>query len=582
MYNGDFSNWVTSTGKQIPIYDPTTQVTNGAITTRVQFPGNKIPASMFNATAIQALKVFQTSGVLTPNTGAAPGTAAYVNNNYIIANGTQVQPVNKWSIKGDHLFNEKQRISGYYGYDREGVVPGPDGPPTLPGLYSNYNDLHQNSDVLRFSWDWTFSPTKFNHFYAGGNNWRQDHKPPQEYIGNWQSKFCLGNVPNCNENLVNLFSGGLSDTYTTWGGQADNGSENTVYSYNDDFTWIKGAHTFKFGGQFQITHYNGLGRQCEAGCVGFSYTETGLPGITDPTQGGNAFASFLLGYADTGQIDTPRFIGQQFPYFAGYFQDDWHVNRKLVLNLGLRWETDLPPTGLDDRWSDFSPNTPNPGAGGILGAVIFAGTGPGRQGSRTLADSYFRAFGPHIGFAYSLNDKMVIRGSYARSYGPLMAVSGSTHNMGFTLTQTFPNPNNGISPAYILSQGMPAWTAPPFINPSVSNGTSVSWWQGAETTHPPTTDNFNFSIQRQLSSSMLMEAAYNGVIGSHLQAQLLDYNQDNPALLTAFGNITQSTAVLNSTVGVPGDSRTNMELSRLILDSKGQSSKPFVPIRNTR
>ena len=203
---------------------------------------------MFNATAIQALKVFQASGVLGPNNGAAPGTPAYVNNNYIISNGTNVQPVNKWSIKGDHLFNEKQRISGYYGYDREATTAGPDGPATLPGLYSNYNDLHQSSDVLRFSWDWTLSPIKFNHFYAGGNNWRQDHKPPQEYIGNWQSKFCLGNVPNCNENLVNLFSGGNGDTYTTWGGQADNGSENTIYSYNDDFTWIKGEHTFKFGG----------------------------------------------------------------------------------------------------------------------------------------------------------------------------------------------------------------------------------------------------------------------------------------------------------------------------------------------
>ena len=99
---------------------------------------------------------------------------------------------------------------------------------------------------------------------------------------------------------MNLFSGGNGDTYTTWGGQADNGSENTVYSYNDDFTWIKGAHTFKFGGQCQINHYNGFGRQCESGCVGFSYTETGVPGVTDPNQGGNAFASFLLGYADSG------------------------------------------------------------------------------------------------------------------------------------------------------------------------------------------------------------------------------------------------------------------------------------------
>ncbi len=550
MYNGDFSKWVNAGGAQIPIYNPESQVANANGTyTRAVFPGNQIPVSMFNAASVQALKVFQASGVLAPNNGAAPGTLAYVNNNYIISSGTNVQPVNKLSIKGDHLFNEKHRISGYYGYDREATTAGPDGPATLPGLYSNYNDVHQSSDVIRFSWDWTLGPTKFNHFYAGGNNWRQDHKPTQEYVGNWKSKFCLGNVPNCNENLVNLFSGGNGDTYSTWGGQADNGSENTVYSYNDDFTWIKGAHNFKFGGSWQINHYNGFGRQCEAGCVGFSYTETGVPGLTDPTQGGNAFASFLLGYADSGQIDTPRFIGQQFSYFAGFAQDDWHVNRKLVLNLGLRWETNLPPTGLNNEWSDFSPTTPNPAAGGIPGAVIFAGSGPGRQGSRTLVNGYYHAFGPHIGFAYSHDDKTVFRGSYARSYAPLMAVSGSTHNMGFTLTDSIQNPNNGIQPLFLLNQGFPAYNVPPFINPSVSNGTTVSWWQGAETTHAPTSDNFNFSIQRQLSPTMLMEFGYNGVIGSHLQAQLLDYNQDNPSVLTAFGSIQQSTAVLNGQVG---------------------------------
>jgi hypothetical protein len=550
MYNGDFSKWVNASGAVIPIYDPTSQVLNPNGTyTRTVFANNQIPSSLFNSTSLAAMKVFQSSGMLTPNNGAAPGTLAYVNNNYLITKGTSVNPVNKASIKGDHLFNEKQRISGYYGYDREQTNPGPEGPATLPGLYTSYNNLIQATDVIRFSWDWTVGPTKFNHFYAGGNNWRQDHKSPQELIGNWQSKFCLGNVPNCNENLVNLFSGGNGDNYSTWGGQADNGSENTVYSYNDDFTWIKGAHTFKFGGQWQINHYNGFGRQCEAGCAGFSYTETGVPGGSNPLQGGNAFASFLLGYADSGQIDTPRFIGQQFPYFAGYAQDDWHVNRKLVLNLGLRWETNLPPTGLNDKWSDFSPTTPNPGAGGILGAVIFAGTGPGRVGSRTLGGSYFKAFGPHIGFAYSMDQKTVIRGSYARSFAPLMAVGGSTHNMGFTLTDGLSNPNGGNSPLFIMSQGFPAYTVPPFINPSVSNGTSVSWFQGSETSHPPTTDNFNFSIQRQLSSDMLIEVGYNGVIGSHLQAQLDDYNQDNTSLLTQFGSIQQSTTVLNSQVG---------------------------------
>ncbi len=374
MYNGDFSKWVTSTGAQIPIYNPIGQTTgaNGTVTRQV-FPGNIIPKSLFSAASQKALGVFQTSGNLAPNTGAAPGTAGYVSNNYLETTGTQIYPVNKSSIKGDHIFNDQQRISGYYGHDREHQTYGPDGPPTLPGLYTNYNDLIQASDVLRFSWDWTFTPTKLNHFYAGGNNWTQDHKPPQEYIGNWQSKFCLGNVPNCNENLVNLFSGGTGDTYSTWGGQADNGSENTVYAYNDDFTWIHGKHTFKFGGMYQLNHYNGFGRQCEAGCVGFSYQETGVPGGTNPNAGGNAFASFLLGYADSGQIDTVRFIGQQFYYFGGYFQDDWRVTPKLVLNLGLRWDGNLPPTGLNNRWTDFSPTTPNPAAGNIPGAVLFAG-----------------------------------------------------------------------------------------------------------------------------------------------------------------------------------------------------------------
>src|SRR5450432_2102876 len=552
MYNGDFSKWVTSAGVQIPIYNPLNQVSNpDGSTTRVVFPGNVIPKSLFSAASTKALSVFQSGGALTPNNGAAPGTVGYVTNNFLETSGTQVYPVNKLSIKGDHIINSKHRISGYYGHDREHQTFGPDGPPTLPGLYSTYNDLVQATDVIRFSWDWTLGPNKLNHFFAGGNNWRQDHKPPQEYTGNWKSKFCLTNVPTCDDNLVNLFSGGTVDTYSTWGGQADNGSENTVYSYNDDFTWSKGHHTIKFGGMLQVNHYNGLGRQCEAGCAGFSYQETGVPGGSNPNAGGNAFASFLLGQADSGQIDTIRFIGQQFTYFSGYIQDDWRITPKLVVNVGLRYDINLPPTGLNDRWSDFSPTTPNPAAGGIPGAVLFAGSGTGRVGSRTLSDMWDKGIGPHIGFAYSKDAKTVFRGSYSRSFGSLVSVSGSTHNSGFTLTQSFSNGTAGVLPTYTLDNGMPPWTAPPFINPSVSNGTSVAWFQGNETTKLPAYDNFTFSVQRQLTNSMVAEIGYNGVAGEHLQTELLQYNQLNPSLLTAFGTVAQSVTVLNSLVGSP-------------------------------
>ena len=92
----------------------------------------------------------------------------------------------------------------------------------------------------------------------------------------------------------------------------------------------------------------------------------------------------------------------------------------------------------------------------IPGRGDFCGIGTGPQGSRTLGGLLlYGGFGPHIGFAYSQDQKTVFRGSYARSFAPLMAVGGSTHNMGFTLTDSLSNPNNGIQPLFILSQGFP-------------------------------------------------------------------------------------------------------------------------------
>jgi len=465
-----------------------------------------------------------------------------------VSNGTNVSPNTKVSIKGDHLFNDKHRISGYYGYNRESIEPGTSGPPTLPGNYSNYNDLRQASDVIRFSWDWTFSPTKLNHFFAGGNNWRQNHDPIQATVVsgiNWKDKVCLGNVPDCGQNLLNFDFSDLS----SWGGRANNGSENTVYSYNDDFTWVKGSHTYKFGGSLQVNHYNGLGRQCISGCATFSYINTGVPGGNNPLAGGSSFASLLLGYANGGSIDTVRFIGQQWPAYAGYIQDDWRINRKLTVNYGVRWETQLPPTGLDDKWSDFSPTAPNPTAGGIKGALIYAGSGDGRQGSRTLADSWFGGWGPRIGFAYQLGEggKTVIRSSFGRSFGAVTTVSGSTHQRGFTQTYGVPDQGtNGVLPNMVLKSGFPTYPIPPFIDPSFANKDGIPWWQGHEATRLPEQNFWNLSIQRQLTPSTILDVSYNAMMGSHLQSQLLNIDQVDPKYLSQYGN-----TLLNSLVTSP-------------------------------
>ncbi len=547
MYDGDFTNWVTAGSARVPIFNPASQTRNPDGTfTRTPFPGNRIPQSQFDPVSVKALSAFTSDGKLTPNNGAAPGTIAYARNNFFVSQGSEVRPNTKFSIKGDHVINERHRMSGYYGYNRSSVIPSSLGPATLPGFYSNYNDTQRNSDVFRMSWDWTLSPTKLNHFYAGGNNWRENHDPPQATVKSgldWKDKVCLGNVPNCGENLLNLDFGDI----TSWGGRANNGSENTIYGFNDDFTWVKGRHTLKFGGMHQRSHYNGFGRQCIAGCASFNFRNTGIANGNDPNQGGSSFASFLLGYASGGSIDTIRFIGQQWPYWAGYVQDDFRVNSRLTINYGLRWETQMPPVGQEDRWSDFSPTRPNPRAGNIPGALIYAGTGDGREGTRTLADSWFWGFGPRIGGAYQWNEKTVVRASVGRSFGAVTTVTGSTHQRGFTQTYGVPdNGTNGVLPNMILKDGFPQYPVPPFIDPSFANKDSIPWWQGKEATRLPETLFWNLSMQRQFGSATIVETSYNASIGTHLQSQLLNVNQVDPANLSRYGF-----ALMNSLVNSP-------------------------------
>jgi hypothetical protein len=286
----------------------------------------------------------------------------------------------------------------------------------------------------------------------------------------------------------------------------------------------------------QFQYYNGFGRQCVAGCVTFDFKHTGRPGDTNfATAGGSPIASMLLGHANAGSIDTIRYIGQQWPSAAGYFQDDWRVKPNLMINLGLRWETTLPPTGENDNWSDFAPDRPNPGAGGRLGALIYAGNCNGCEGSRTLAGSYFKAFGPRFGLAYTWKEKTVFRLSYGLSYGNITTVTGSTHNLGFTLTDTQSDTTQGLQPRFLVRNGQPFWQPPPFVSPSFGNGRAMPWWQGSEATRPPAFQSFNFSIQRQLSKTTVAEVAYNGSLGSRLQTALLAYNAIPYSAIAQYG-----------------------------------------------
>lgn len=543
FYDGNFTNWVDASNRQIPVFDPNTTRTVNGVQVRDQFPNNQMPTARIDGLSRRMLDLGR---LALPNTGATPGTSGFVRNNFIQA-GTGLQPFNKLSIRGDHNLSEKHKLSGYFGRNTRATLPGAAGPVGLPGFLNGNNYNNTLAKQYRLSWDWTVSPTAFNRFYAGGNDWKEINRALAVGAQNWKDIVCLGNVPDCNNNLLNVSFGG---DFTNWGGPSDNGSENNTYSFNDDFTFIKGKHTFKAGGSWEMVQYNGFGQQNIQGQVSFNRRVTGQIGdLANAT--GNGFASFLLGGAITGNIHTPRYIPQRYPYWGFYFQDDYRISKKFTLNYGFRYDVNVSPYAANDQFSDFDPTRPNPGANGRPGALIFAGTGEGREGTRRLVDTWYGGFGPRLSFAYSLNDKTVIRAGAARTFSVVRAQGGSTHFQGFVQIYDVPQADpQGFAPTFFLNNGFPDWPRPPFLRADFNNYNSQPWWQGNEVSRAPENLSYTFNLQRQVSKDMVAEIGWNYVRGTHLQAGLLNYNQldyrNLPAALSPF--TAEGRALLNSGV----------------------------------
>jgi hypothetical protein len=540
MYNGDFSKWVDANGRQIPIYDPATTRPNpnGAGFIRDLFPGNIIPQNRISPFSRQVMKFAQS---VTPNRGAQVGSSDYVRNNFISTSGTTLSPQTKGSLKLDHTIASKHHISFFMNVTNFSVEVGGAGPPGLPlPLWTGQEQIF-NTSAYRMNYDWTISPRAINNFSIGGNKFYKSSLSPN--VGG-DFGLCFKGAVDCKAN----FPAVEFTEFSTWGGAAENGTEQPTWSFKNDFSLTSGVHNFKMGMSFQSQRAIGFGQQDIAGRARFSYLSTSVPGATSATSG-SSFASFLLGDAIFGRTETIRSVPQLYQYYGFYFQDDWRVNRKLTVNLGIRYDFTRPPVSLNNQYSDFTPDRPNPRVNNYPGALRFAGFGEGRENRRSLVPGWWGGVGPRLGLAYAPNDKTTLRTAFGRSFSRVTVVSSSGHFAGFIGQYVFDSTDQGVTTLYNWDNGLPSYPLPPLIDPSFSNNNNVDFWQPQDAVRAPESYYWTFSVQRQLTPSTIIEAAYNANVGVHLQSGIVNLNQVPTAVWDGYVNrlgVSAATSLFNA------------------------------------
>jgi hypothetical protein len=426
MWNGDFSKVIDNSGVQTHIYDPLSTNDQGV---RQPFPGDIVPVNRQSA----IFKTFKSiTHAPTNNTNPFQDYNLFTFYPRAVNNDT-------YTLKGDQRFSEKDSLSGRFTRSRNHLTQtgGRFGSP-LETLTNGYGTSRGDNRVYSFALTetHTFHPNLLNEFLALVNR-------------NPNSQGTLADdTPWANQlGLPNPFgTTGWPSVYTgndPWGWDADNRKDQnlTAYQIEDNVTWIKGKHTFQFGGMLRRENNNVRELQQAQGSHDFGGDWTALydPASNDAKSNtGVGLASLALGLPTylSNQYNRGFFYFQQWNA-ALYFQDTYKLSRRLTLDLGLRWEKWTPYHELQNRLVNVDLNTYantfqviTPGnhtmesLPGIPPAVL---TSWARRGltwktaneagfPSALTPSVNTDFGPRIGVAYRLNDKTVIRGGYGRYF----------------------------------------------------------------------------------------------------------------------------------------------------------------------
>jgi hypothetical protein len=570
--NGDFSETRVANGTQVRVFDPFTTRAQGTAFVRDEFPGNVIPASRFDPVARNAMRFYPD-----PNTV----TNAVTNLNNFFNVGARSFDQNQIDGRVDHNITDTQRIFGRFSW-RENL----DSPPVYfpDDLTIAEGRVEQGVRQPSASIDYTnaLSPTTVWTARAGFSRSLFDYD--NQGLGFKPSSLGL---PSAIDSVVDrqMFPRFGASGFVNLGGNDHRYSTFNTYTLLSNLSKVMGNHSLKMGWEGRMIRVN-VWEARSAGTFNFSagFTQGPNPNTASSTAG-NSIASMLLGTGTSGNVLIRNWknVAAQSFYHAFYLQDDWRVTRKLTLNLGMRYEVDLPRTERYNRfnWLDLQAPSPLsgqvPGIGEIRGGVRFVGVD---GNPRTQFNKDLNNFGPRIGFAYQLDSKTVVRGAYGHFFGPSrQAAQGTVGPFGFRVEYPWVTTTDGITPFNRLSNPYPEGFRDV---PGASDGLLTQAGANLQAFLPdspsPWNMMWNFTIQRELPGEVLLESAYIGNRGLYLSRSGeggMELNQLDPQHLALGSQLNQRVA--NPFFGIVNN---GVHLSPTI--ARGQLLRPYPQFTNVQ
>jgi Carboxypeptidase regulatory-like domain len=567
------------------IYDPTTttQVSPGVFC-RTPYPNNQVPTSLFSPTA-QALY----KGLPLPNQAPQSTDVYGYLGNYAY---TGVAPNNNttYTIRIDQNLGDRNKIFGTYSTRQNFKLTAA---PDFPEPFNNNGYVQTfTTHYIRGGWDFTISPNWLNHLNVGYNRTNSV---------NLSSEFNTSNTAAA-AGLANDFSKFYPsiafpspDQLSTWGQQQNGINIDNGLRFNDILSWVKGRNSIRFGGEYRHQNYSTNLYNVD----NFNFYRDQTAGVSNSCcYSGNPFASYLLG--EVGQAGqtvynvNPRWESW---YAAGFFQDDIKVTSNLTVNVGIRYDLDIPRREGHDRTSDFSFTAPDAAAGNLPGALVF---GTNCNCNSKWANTWHKDIAPRVGFAWVLpntNGKMALRGGGAIIYGPLQYNDfGGSMLQGYNISKSVAlggtaTQGGAFTPAFRLDSttpadpqnsniGFPDYSYAPNTDPTqltaVNGPGSFTAVAGdlirAQDGRPSMTSNWSLQLQDQIAQDLIFTAGYIGQVAQNLRSGFLtNFNNINPSQF-ALGDLLSNTQY---NIPVGGSSQGYAAPYSTFTGPIGQSIRPF-------